>query len=325
MAAAEIPLNVRFQPDAGFLDRPEHRERASRPATEAWLDNIRNPNTRRAYRNDVQEFMDFACLKTGLQLREVKQTHLVAYVKKLEKTQLSIASVRRKLAALSAFYQHLLNTNAVDTNPVTGVNRPKEGGRQGKTPAISDAEAKALLEAPDAKTLKGKRDQAILAALLYHALRRSEVCALRDQDYGDYRGVKHLAVRGKGSKRRYLPAHPVAITLIERYLLARGQHTDSKRPLFLPMDATRAKAGKPLSSTAIYRNVVMHYAKQIGLCVPGFRPHSLRATGATNALEHGSDLAKVQEWLGHADISTTCLYDKRRTNLQDSPTYRIKY
>jgi integrase/recombinase XerD len=35
-----------------------------------------------------------------------------------------------------------------------------------------------------------------------------------------------------------------------------------------------------------------------GLCV-----HSLRATAATNALSHEADIAKVQEWLGHANVS----------------------
>ena len=30
--------------------------------------------------------------------------------------------------------------------------------------------------------------------------------------------------------------------------------------------------------------------------------HALRATAATNALDHQADIAKVQEWLGHANI-----------------------
>ena len=34
----------------------------------------------------------------------------------------------------------------------------------------------------------------------------------------------------------------------------------------------------------------------------GFCVHALRATAATNALVHNADIAKVQEWLGHANI-----------------------
>ncbi len=52
---------------------------------------------------------------------------------------------------------------------------------------------------------------------------------------------------------------------------------------------------------------------------------SLRATAATNALEHEADIAKVQEWLGHANIATTRLYDKRATRPEDSPTFKVSY
>jgi integrase/recombinase XerD len=33
-------------------------------------------------------------------------------------------------------------------------------------------------------------------------------------------------------------------------------------------------------------------------------------------------LAKVQEWFGHANITTTRIYDHRRTRPEDSPTFR---
>jgi hypothetical protein len=39
--------------------------------------------------------------------------------------------------------------------------------------------------------------------------------------------------------------------------------------------------------------------------------HALRAPAATNALEHEADIAKAPDWLGHANIATTRLYDRR--------------
>jgi len=44
------------------------------------------------------------------------------------------------------------------------------------------------------------------------------------------------------------------------------------------------------------------HAEVNGLCV-----HSMRVTAATNAFSHEADIAKVQEWLGHANVSTTRL------------------
>jgi integrase len=58
----------------------------------------------------------------------------------------------------------------------------------------------------------------------------------------------------------------------------------------------------------------------IGVCV-----HSMRATAATNALSNEADIAKVQEWLGHANVSTTRLYDRRKTRPEGSPTFHVKY
>ena len=57
----------------------------------------------------------------------------------------------------------------------------------------------------------------------------------------------------------------------------------------------------------------------------GFGPHVARATAATHALDQGADIAKVQEWLGHSNIATTRIYDRRRTKPEDSPTFRMSY
>ena len=75
----------------------------------------------------------------------------------------------------------------------------------------------------------------------------------------------------------------------------------------------------------MYRSVVVHYGKKAGLNIAGFSPHALRATAATNALDHGADIARVQEWLGHANIATTRLYDKRQSRPEESPTFKVEY
>ena len=66
---------------------------------------------------------------------------------------------------------------------------------------------------------------------------------------------------------------------------------------------------RPLDLASLYRNIVVKYGLETGISaeVNGLRVHSLRATAATNALSHEADIAKVQEWLGHANVSTTRL------------------
>ncbi|WP_409522007.1 hypothetical protein [Pseudomonas sp.] len=38
-----------------------------------------------------------------------------------------------------------------------------------------------------------------------------------------------------------------------------------------------------------------------------------------------ADIAKVQAWLGYANINTTNIYDRRESRPDDSPTYKVKY
>jgi site-specific recombinase XerD len=269
--------------------------------------------------------MSFVGISEPTQFRTVTRAHVIAWRKTLEARKLAPATIRRKLSALSDLFDYLCESNAISHNPVHGVERPTEGANEGKTPAISDELARQLLDAPPGDTVKGKRDRAILAVLLYHALRRSELCALCVKDYEDRRGVRHLHVHGKRGKIRYLPVHPRATQLIEDYLDAARHRADLEGALFRAMRNGSGRIEKSLSPPSVYRNVVVYYARKIGLAVSGFGPHSLRATAATNALEHNADIAKVQEWLGHADISTTRLYDKRKSRPEDSPTFKVEY
>ena len=305
------------------LTATDFHQLADVPPAVAWFANIDNPQTRRAYQNDVQEFMAFAGIADPHAFRLVGRGHVLAWRKDLERRALGAATIRRKLAALSSLFESLCEANAVQGNPVDGVKRPKVDSTEGKTPAIGDYQARMLLDAPNASTLQGLRDRAILATLLYHGLRRAELCALRLVDLQYRRGVCHLQVHGKGSKIRYVPLHPAAASAIAAYLEAAGYGDEKAAPLFRPM-SNNARGARAITPDGVYK-VLIKYGSIVGIDVEGFGPHALRATAATNALEHDADIAKVQVWLGHANISTTRVYDRRQMRAEDSPTFRVVY
>ena len=197
-----VPIGERRLTDVEF------HQLAAVPAEAEWFANLDNPRTRRAYRIDLQDFMTFAGIRQPDEFRIVTRAHVLAWRKALEARALSGATIRRKLAALSSLFEYLCEKNAVDFNPVKGAKRPKVDSNEGKTPALGDHQARALLDAPDPKTLKGKRDRALLSVLLYHGLRREELCLLKVKDMHARRGVLHLRIHGKGNKLRYLPLHP---------------------------------------------------------------------------------------------------------------------
>lgn len=302
------------------------------PPEVEWLNNIPNKKTRRAYARDVKEFLAYVGIHESASLRAVVRAHVIAWRGSLEQRELAKSSIRRKLSAISSLFNYLCESNAVAANPVNGVERPPANNNEGSTPSLGDEQARQLLAAPLHDTLKGKRDRAILATLLYHGMRREELCKLRLGDIHSRQGVQHFQIEGKGDKVRYVPAHPAALRLIEDYLAelkCRGE-AESKPddPLFRPVANNRTKRlDRHLDPGSVLRNIVGKYARKTGIEaeVNGLCIHSLRATVATNALSHEADIAKVQEWLGHANISTTRLYDRRGSKPEDSPTFAVKY
>jgi integrase/recombinase XerD len=314
----------------GALTATPFADLADLPPESEWLANFRSDKTKRAYKRDAAEFLGFIRSLGSTELRAVSRAHVIAWRATMEsKTpNLAPATIRRKLSALSSLFNYLCERNAVVGNPVDGVKRPLANNNEGSTPALGDAQARHLLDAPRCDTLKGVRDRAILAALLYHGIRREELCLLRVRDMQSRQGVVHFRIKGKREKVRFVPVHPMSQRLIEEYLVLARHSSDVDGPLFRPVKNNRTgDLDKHLDPGSIYRNVVLHYAKAIGLDtkVIGLCVHSLRATAATNALSHEADIAKVQEWLGHANVSTTRLYDRRKSKPEHSPTFHVKY
>ena len=313
---------------ARSLSRAQFDDLASVPPEEEWLANITNAKTRRAYKNDVREFIAFTGLKNYTELRSIVRSHIIGWRKDMEARKLKPASIRRKLSALSSLFDYLCERNAAGGNPVDGVKRPMANGNEGSTQALGDRQVRKLLEAPLATTLKGIRDRAILASLLYHGIRREELCSLRVKDMHSRQGVVHFRVAGKRSKVRFIPVNAAAQRLIDDYLGSAGHRGDTEGALFRPVKNNRTgHLNRHLDPGSVYRNIVRKYGLQTGISaeVIGLCVHSLRATAATNALSHDCDIAKVQEWLGHSNISTTRLYDRRKSKPEDSPTFKVKY
>jgi integrase/recombinase XerD len=307
------------------LTAAEFQRLSELPSEIEWLANIESPQTRRAYQIDVEEFQTFVGIRRSEEFRQVTRAHVIAWRKTLEQRSLSAATIRRKLSALSSLFNHLCECNAVTHNPVSGVARPSEGANEGTTPAIGDAQAKALLDSPDNQTLKGKRDRAVLSVFLYHGLRCEELCRLRVRDIQERRGVKHFRVHGKRNKIRFVPIHPSSLNRIADYLEMAGHSDDLDGALFRPVKNSLGTLNKSLTASAVYHCIVRKYTAVSQFDMAGFCVHSLRATAATNALENKADIAQVQVWLGHANIATTRLYDKRGSRAEDSPTFKVAY
>jgi len=97
--------------------------------------------------------------------------------------------------------------------------------------------------------------------------------------------------------------------------------TPANGDYIIPVGSSSAGLGYECSGSSNLSSA-LGYSASLGFEIGA---HTLRATAATNALDHQADIAKVQEWLGHANISTMRIYDHRRTRPEDSPTFKVAY
>jgi integrase/recombinase XerD len=327
MSTTQLP--TRITPTNRLLTAAEFQGLADVPPEIEWFANLDSLATRRAYENAIRDFMGFTGIARPEEFRTVTRAHVIAWRDDQARRtgraggELGGATVRHRLAALSSLFEYLCEKNAVTHNPVKGVKRPRVETSEGKTPAIADHQARDLLIAPKKDTPKAKRDRAILSTLLYHALRREELCKLKVKDFNhERRGVAHLKVSGKGGKTRYVPLSPATAPLIQEYLQAAGHDADENGALFRPVRNNRTgHLNQALTPDGVYK-LVRRYSRELGFEIGA---HALRATAATNALDNKADIAKVQEWLGHANIATTRIYDHRKTRPEDSPTFKVAY
>src|SRR5580692_34179 len=195
MTDDQLPSEIAPARVSRLLTAAEFHQLADVPPEVEWFANLTNRHTKRAYEDAVRDFMRFTGIERPEEFRTVTRAHVIAWRDDL-KTRLTKrgepwndSSIRHRLAALASLFQYLCEKNAVTHNPVKGVKRPRAESGEGKTPALGDHQARDLLVAPGKdtavgeETIKQKRDRAILSTLLYHALRREELCKLKVKDF----------------------------------------------------------------------------------------------------------------------------------------------
>jgi integrase/recombinase XerD len=260
------------------------------------------------------------------ELRQADHKAVIAWERFMRETEHAASStIRRRLAALSSLYKHLVRHGHAARNPVGEVERPAINRDEGSTFAFAKAEARKLLDAPAEDTIAGLRDRAILSVGLQVGLRRAEIAALRVGDLHQNRGYDSLRVMRKGGRRDALAINPQTAARLRAYLETAGHRADNDGPLFRPLkhNGKQDAARRHMDPDAIDR-VVRKYSGALRLD-RGYSAHSMRATFITTALENGAQLEDVQKAAGHRDPSTTKLYDRRGYNPEKAASFFATY
>jgi integrase/recombinase XerD len=258
-------------------------------------------NTISAYQNDLGQLVEFLSAPgraTGWP--QVNRDLLNQYLLDLKEKDYALATQGRKVAAVKSFFAFLLREGLIDQDPSESVHSPKVGRSLPHTMSVE--EVSLLLSLPSRRsTPEARRDTAMLELLYATGMRVTEIISLNVADVDLETGF--VRCFGKGSKERQIPIHPKAVELLSDYL-NEGRTKLLRRPgeeaLFLN------RRGQRLTRQGFWL-ILKNYCRE-GDLDANITPHTLRHSFATHMLTGGADLRRVQEWLGHANISSTQIY-----------------
>ena len=222
------------------------------------------------------------------------------YVAHMRERGLSPTTIRWRSTVSAAFLKSAHDQGVLPDNVTRGFKPPK--GTSGFAPKVlTSSQLKKLLQAPDRRSHKGKRDLAILVCLGIGGLRAGEVCRLNcgDIDYHSRRIL--LRVNGKGRKQRLVPLTGPAMGAIRAYKHSLRPNREPDAPFFVSYRKPPRRLGVPSIDYILRQN-----CEQAGL--NRINAHALRHTAASLAIEGGMPLHRVRDLLGHSSVLVTSRY-----------------
>jgi len=237
-----------------------------------------SPYTIRNYIKSNKDILDF----TNKLPEEITQEDVKNFMAE-NLTDKAAMSIIIFLAAIKYAYSSILNKDIT-----AEIKRPK---KEKKIPAtLSKDEIKKLLG--ELKTEKSK----LMASLMYAGgFRVSELTDLKVNDLNFPEKIGHI-VQAKGNKDRIFNIPEFLLEDLQN--LVEQQKNNKEEFLFT------GRSGK--LSTRNLQKIISSAAKRAEL--QNVHCHTLRHSFATHLLEDGVDIRKIQELLGHADLSTTQIY-----------------
>jgi|ERR1019366_8101079 site-specific recombinase XerD len=292
-------------------------------STEAFFNTtIRNGHTRLAYWAALRQFFTW-CEGRALGLNEILPRLVAEYFGELSTAGISSATSRQHLSALRRFFDVLQVNALVPLNPVAPVHLVSFGAAGGTTPEIGVGDARKLLASIDVSHVVGLRDLAVLATLVYTAVRAGAVSRLRREDLREMEGQWILHFTEKRGRLLDIPVRQGLLKILHAYLDGAAlRDASAETPLFRSADGrTQTLTEKPFHANDICK-MMKRRLRDSGL-PPHLSPHSIRVTTITDLLAQGVPLYDVQHLAGHADPRTTALYDRNPRNVAEAVVDKI--
>ena len=278
------------------------------------LDSVTSHHSRRAYRTGLEVF--FRWLRQCRPPQGFSKAMVGEYRTQLLAQGLSSATINLRLAPIRRLAREMADNDFLAPETAATIARvpgvPRHGTRVGNW--LTREEANELLNAPDPRTLIGKRDRALLALLIGCGLRRAELVGLYIESL-QLRDARWVLpdLTGKGGRVRTVTVPAGVKARIDAWTAAAGI---SEGPLFRPLTKGGKVQGRGLQDQKAVWRIVVRYARETEL--GQLAPHDLRRTCAKLCRRAGGDLEQIQLLLGHASVQTTERYLGTEQNLVEA-------
>jgi len=276
------------------------------------LNSVRSAQSQRAYRRALLDFLVWHH-QTGQEA--VNKAVVQQYRAELQKSGLAASSINLNLTAVRRLAAEAADNGFLAPELAAGIARvkgePASGARTGQW--LSRIQTEQMLNLPDRKTNKGKRDRAALALLVGCGLRRNELVNLRADQVQQRDGRWVLAdLLGKGRRVRTVPMPSWAKVALDDWTEAAGV---TSGPILRAVNKSDRILNQPITAQSVF-NIVTGYGIDLKVAIT---PHDLRRTFAKLAHNGHAALEQIQLSLGHASVLTTERYLGIRQNLADAP------
>lgn len=255
-------------------------------------------NTLSSYMRDLTQFRMWLISSGIPDLRKVRKDSINEYLMSLSRLGKSPATVTRSTASIKSFYNFMVKSGHMKSNPAKAVAAMKV---ERKYPQIlTSKEVELFLDQPKCVDEKGFRDHAMLELLYATGMRVSELIGMDVEDVNLTIGF--VRCRSKDKERR-IPLYHGAVKALQDYMLTirpRLINREDEPALFVNMN------GERMSRQGFWK--IIKYYQEKAEIDKDITPHTLRHSFAVHLLENGADLHSIQEMLGHADISSTQIY-----------------
>ena len=286
-------------------------------AKTAVLNTLGSPDSQRSYRFAIDDFIAWYCSEPRLAFNK---TVVLRYRLQLEARHLAASTINVRLAAVRCLAYEAADSGLLSPELAGSIRRVKGAKKLGVRLGnwLTAQQGKTLLSIPAGKSVRGKRDFAMLALLLGCGLRRSELVHLTIehlQQREEHSAIVDLV--GKGGHMRTVPVPAWVKGAIDVWSTTANIKTGR---LFRCVNKTGSIWGPGITERVVWC-IVRECASKAKL--EKVAPHDLRRTCARLCHEAGGELEQIQFLLGHVSVQTTERYLGCKQRLREAVNDRI--